>query len=66
MLGLRTIFKRLRAKLRRQPVRSSTPPRTIETWEEFDEASMRELLDDITEQAEQDYNELSDTFHNPN
>ena len=66
MLGLRTILKGLRAKLRRQPVEVRTPPRPIEAWEDFDEASFRDLLDDITEQAQKDFDELSDSFHNLN
>jgi hypothetical protein len=66
MLGLRTLFKRLGAKLRKQPVQLNTPPRTIEAWEDFDKASMRDLLDDITEQAQHDFDELSDSLHNPN
>lgn len=66
MLGLRAIFKRLRAKLHKQPVKPATMRNAIEAWEDFDEASMRELLEDITEQAEQHFDELSDSFRNSN
>ena len=60
------LFMRIRRKLRLLRRSKAEAPSPILTWESFDEAAMRDLIEDIGRQAEEDAADLEQNLHNPN
>ena len=65
-MGFLDLIQRIRARTlgRRRAPKAQTP--AAQTWEDFNEPNMEELITDIREQSQEAYEELQQSLRNPN
>ena len=59
------VLGRIRAKIRRKMHRNAAMPR-LESWEEFDLNGLGELLEELSREAQEDAEQLSEALRNRN
>lgn len=67
MIGVKALMRRIRCRLAWWNRPSKGPMAgVLLPWESFDDAAMRELLDDISRECGEALDELEQAFRNPN
>lgn len=65
-MGLLDLVQRLRARMRRRRKTPKAQVPAVQTWEDFNQPDMDELMADARQQVEEAYEELQQSFRNPN